>query len=99
MIFYALWVLHWPVLLIGVTFLRCVGIVSKNDIRATFDQMGRLTSDKELDEMMSEASGPINFTQFVTIFANKAGGMDEEETIVNAFTIFDDGDGTCTEEK
>lgn len=75
------------------------GIVSKNDIRATFDQMGRLTSDKELDEMMSEASGPINFTQFVTIFANKAGGMDEEETIINAFTIFDDGDGTCTEEK
>jgi len=75
------------------------GIISKNDIRSTFDQMGRLTSDKELDEMMSEASGPINFTMFLTIFGNKVGGMDEEEVIINAFTVFDDGDGTCTEEK
>lgn len=31
------------------------GIVSKNDIRATFDALGRLCTDKELDEMASEA--------------------------------------------
>jgi len=75
------------------------GILSKNDIRSTFDQMGRLTSDKELDEMLSEASGPVNFTMFLTIFGSRVGGMDEEEVIINAFNIFDDGDGTCTEEK
>lgn len=31
------------------------GIISKNDIRATFDALGRLCTDKELDEMASEA--------------------------------------------
>ena len=38
------------------------GIISKNDIRATYDQIGRLANDKELDEMINEAPGPINFT-------------------------------------
>lgn len=31
------------------------GIISKNDIRATFDALGRLCTDKELEEMTSEA--------------------------------------------
>lgn len=31
------------------------GIISKNDIRATFDALGRLCTDKELDDMASEA--------------------------------------------
>lgn len=31
------------------------GLISKNDIRATFDALGRLCTDKELDEMASEA--------------------------------------------
>lgn len=31
------------------------GIISKNDIRATFDALGRLCTDKELEEMASEA--------------------------------------------
>jgi len=75
------------------------GILSKSDIRATFDQMGRLTSDRELEEMLSEASGPINFTMFLTIFGSRVAGMDEEEVIVNAFQIFDEGDGTCSEDK
>lgn len=35
------------------------GIVSKNDIRATFDALGRLCTDKELDEMASEA--PVSY--------------------------------------
>jgi Ca2+-binding EF-hand superfamily protein len=75
------------------------GIISKGDIRATFDQMGRLTSDKELDEMLSEASGPVNFTMFLTIFGARVSGMDEEDVIINAFHIFDEGEGTVSEEK
>lgn len=31
------------------------GIISKNDIRQTFDALGRLCTDKELEEMASEA--------------------------------------------
>lgn len=36
------------------------GIISKNDIRATFDALGRLCTDKELDEMASEAPVSIH---------------------------------------
>jgi hypothetical protein len=50
------------------------GIISKNDLRATFDQLGRLASDKELDEMVNEAPGPINFTQLLTLFAGRMSG-------------------------
>lgn len=31
------------------------GIISKNDIRSTFDALGRLCTDKELEDMVSEA--------------------------------------------
>lgn len=50
------------------------GIISKSDLRATFDQLGRLASDKELDEMVGEAPGPINFTQLLTLFAGRMSG-------------------------
>lgn len=50
------------------------GILGKNDLRATFDSMGRLVSEKELDEMVNEAPGPINFTQLLTLFANRMSG-------------------------
>lgn len=50
------------------------GIIGKNDLRATFDQVGKLVSDKELDEMVNEAPGPINFTQLLTLFANRMSG-------------------------
>lgn len=50
------------------------GIISKTDLRATFDQLGRLVADKELDEMVGEAPGPINFTQLLTLFAGRMSG-------------------------
>jgi hypothetical protein len=50
------------------------GVISKSDLRATFDQLGRLASDKELDEMVNEAPGPINFTQLLTLFAGRMSG-------------------------
>lgn len=37
------------------------GILSKNDIRATFDALGRLCTDKELEEMASEAPVSVYF--------------------------------------
>lgn len=75
------------------------GFLSKSDIRASFDQVGRLVSDRELEEMLKEATGAINFTQFLQIFGNRVAGMDEEDVIFNAFTVFDDGDGFCSENK
>lgn len=74
------------------------GILSKNDIRATFDALGRLCTDKELEEMASEAPGAINFTTFLTIFGDRAQGTDDEDVIVKAFNLYDEGEGFCKEE-
>lgn len=75
------------------------GIISKADIRASFDALGRLCSDRELDEMTSEAPGPINFTMFLSVFGDRVQGTDEEEVVLQAFNRYDEGDGFCKEEK
>ncbi|XP_046973130.1 myosin regulatory light chain 2 [Vanessa cardui] len=75
------------------------GIIGKSDLRATFDSLGRLASEKELDEMTSEASGPINFTQLLTLFANRmSGGADDDDVVINAFKTFDN-DGKIDSER
>jgi len=74
------------------------GFLSKNDIRATFDSLGRLCTDAELESMIQEAPGPINFTMFLTIFGDRTQGTDEEDVILNAFAQYDEGDGLCKEE-
>ncbi|PNF21503.1 Myosin regulatory light chain 2 [Cryptotermes secundus] len=75
------------------------GVISKSDLRATFDQLGRLASDKELDEMVNEAPGPINFTQLLTLFAGRmSGGSDDDDVVIAAFKSFDD-DGKIDSER
>jgi len=74
------------------------GFISKSDIRATFDSLGRLCTEDELQSMVSEAPGPINFTMFLTIFGDRIAGADEEDVIVNAFNMYDEGEGKCKEE-
>jgi len=75
------------------------GIVDKNDLRATFDALGRLVSEKDLDEMLGEAPGPLNFTMFLTIFGERVSGTDDEDVIVKAFAVYDQGDGKCASDK
>jgi Ca2+-binding EF-hand superfamily protein len=68
------------------------GIISKSDLRATFDQVGKLSNEKELDEMVNEAPGPINFTQLLSLFALRmqdSGGSDDDDVVVAAFKTFD----------
>lgn len=70
------------------------GIIGKNDLRTTFDAVGRLTNDKELEEMLGEASGPINFTQLLTLFAKRmagSGATDDDDVVIEAFKKFDEG--------
>jgi len=68
------------------------GIIGKNDLRSTFDALGRMVSDKELDELLGEATGPLNFTMLLTLFANRmSGSADDDEVIINAFKSFDEG--------
>ncbi|XP_014277029.1 myosin regulatory light chain 2 [Halyomorpha halys] len=66
------------------------GILGKEDLRSTWDQVGKLVTDKELDEMLAEAPGPVNFTQLLTLFAQRmSGGSDPDDVIRNAFKAFD----------
>ncbi|KTF96398.1 hypothetical protein cypCar_00006221 [Cyprinus carpio] len=54
------------------------GFIDKNDLRDTFAALGRLNvGNDELDEMLKEASGPINFTVFLTMFGEKLKGKDQ----------------------
>ncbi|XP_054300220.1 myosin regulatory light chain 2, ventricular/cardiac muscle isoform isoform X1 [Pongo pygmaeus] len=66
------------------------GFIDKNDLRDTFAALGRVNvKNEEIDEMIKEAPGPINFTVFLTMFGEKLKGADAEETILNAFKVFD----------
>ncbi|XP_072128148.1 myosin regulatory light chain 11 [Mobula birostris] len=72
------------------------GIISKDDLAGTFAAMGRMNvKHDELEAMIKEASGPINFTVFLTMFGEKLKGADSEDVIMAAFKILDpDGVGT-----
>ncbi|XP_024067086.1 myosin regulatory light chain 2, atrial isoform [Terrapene carolina triunguis] len=71
------------------------GIITKSDLKETYSQLGKLNmKDEELDEMLKEGKGPINFTVFLALFGEKLNGTDPEESILNAFKLFDpDGTG------
>ncbi|XP_078741849.1 myosin regulatory light chain 11-like [Lampetra fluviatilis] len=66
------------------------GIIDVNDLRNTFAALGRLNvKSEELELMMKEASGQINFTVFLQMFGEKLKGCDPEESILQAFKILD----------
>ncbi|XP_053196650.1 myosin light chain 5-like [Scomber japonicus] len=66
------------------------GFIDKEDLKDTYASLGKLNvKDKELEEMLKEATGPINFTMFLTLFGEKLHGTDPEDTILNAFKMFD----------
>jgi len=66
------------------------GFIDKEDLHDMLASMGKNPGDKELDEMMADAPGPINFTMFLTLFGERLNGTDPEETIANAFKLFDE---------
>lgn len=77
------------------------GVISKDDLRATFDAVGKLSNEKELDEMIKEAPGPLNFTQLLSLFAirmQETGGSDDDAVVAEAFKTFDEN-GTIDSEK
>jgi len=66
------------------------GIITAPDLKAAFNAIGRQISDGEASNMVGEAPGPINFTQLVTLFAEKmAGGTDDDDVIVKSFEAFE----------
>ncbi|XP_034566999.1 myosin light chain, phosphorylatable, fast skeletal muscle a [Notolabrus celidotus] len=66
------------------------GIISKDDLRDVLASMGQLNvKNEELEAMIKEASGPINFTVFLTMFGEKLKGSDPEDVILAAFKVLD----------
>jgi Ca2+-binding EF-hand superfamily protein len=64
-----------------------------------FASLGKNQSDEMIDEMLNEASGPINFTMFLTLFGVKFNGTDPEDVLRNAFSLFDEkGTGFISED-
>uniref|UniRef100_A0A3B3ZFX7 EF-hand domain-containing protein n=1 Tax=Periophthalmus magnuspinnatus TaxID=409849 RepID=A0A3B3ZFX7_9GOBI len=62
------------------------GFIDKEDLKDTYASLGKLNvKDNELEDMLKEATGPINFTMFLNLFGEKLHGTDAEETILNAF--------------
>jgi len=67
------------------------GVLSKNDIRAAFDNVGKLMDESELDEMMGEIGGSGTFDAMIKMFQEKmAGGSnDPDDLIVRAFKAYE----------
>jgi len=66
------------------------GILSASDLKNAFGAVGKSISDGEASGMLGEAPGPVNFTQMVTLFAEKmAGGADDDDTILKSFDAFE----------
>lgn len=66
------------------------GFIDKEDLHDMLASLGKNPTDSELDQMMGEAPGPINFTMFLTMFGEKLNGTDPEDVIRNAFACFDE---------
>uniref|UniRef100_A0A5S6QJS8 EF-hand domain-containing protein n=1 Tax=Trichuris muris TaxID=70415 RepID=A0A5S6QJS8_TRIMR len=68
------------------------GIICKNDLKDLYASLGQIASDSQLEEMIKEAPGPINFTTFLTLFGDRLTGTDPEDIIIGAFRMFDQKD-------
>jgi len=67
------------------------GTLSKGDLRAAFDNVGKLMDEAELDAMLGEVGGGCNFDNMVKMFQEKmAGGSnDPDDLIVRAFKAYE----------
>ncbi|XP_069556877.1 myosin light chain 5-like [Brachyistius frenatus] len=69
------------------------GFIDKEDLKDTYVAIGKLNvKDSELEDMLKEAGGLINFAMFLNLFGEKLHGTDPEDTILNAFKLFDPDD-------
>jgi len=66
------------------------GVVGKEDLRATFSDLGRPGTDEDFDSMIADSPNPINFTTLLSMFASRSSGeQDDDDVIVTAFKSFE----------
>ncbi|CAL4094894.1 unnamed protein product, partial [Meganyctiphanes norvegica] len=70
------------------------GVLGIADLRNIFDEVGKIVTDQELDEMLADAPSPINFTMLLNMFAERSSGeQDDDEVVAKAFKAFSDDEG------
>lgn len=76
------------------------GFIKDTDLKDMFASLGNEKSNDYIEEMLGEASGPLNFTMFLTLMGEKLNGTDPEDMIRNAFASFDiEGKGILNEDR
>merc|ERR1712098_886678 len=67
------------------------GVINKNDLRAAFDNVGRLVMDDELNSMLSEVGGSCTYDNMIKMFEAKMAGdtNDPDDLVVGAFKAYD----------
>jgi Ca2+-binding EF-hand superfamily protein len=51
--------------------------------------VGKIETQTVINEMLDECTGPLNFTMFLSLFADKIGSTDPETVIHSAYSTFD----------
>ncbi|XP_071517474.1 myosin regulatory light chain 2-like [Panulirus ornatus] len=76
------------------------GVISKEDLRGVYDEIGRLITDKDLDDMLADAPGPINFTTLLHMFAERSSGeSDDDDVVAASFRAFEKEPGQIDSEQ
>ncbi|ROT63423.1 myosin light chain 2 [Penaeus vannamei] len=76
------------------------GVIDKADLRGTFDEIGRMVSDSDLDAMLADAPGPINFTTLLHMFASRSSGeADDDDVVAAAIRAFEKKPGQIDSEQ
>lgn len=65
------------------------GFIDVEDLKDMYASLGQEPKADVLKAMLAECPGQLNFTAFLTLFGEKAHGTDPENTILNAFQMFD----------
>ncbi|OQR78138.1 myosin regulatory light chain sqh-like [Tropilaelaps mercedesae] len=67
------------------------GHISREDLRIMFESLGKTPDDSLLDGMINDACGNrINFTMFLTLFAERLRQTDPADVIRDAFSLLDE---------
>jgi len=75
------------------------GFIDVEDLKSMYQSLGRDPDKSQLEDMLKEAPGPLNFTMFLTLFGEKTHGTDPEQTLLQAFQMFDkEGKGQLAED-
>merc|ERR1712212_483680 len=70
------------------------GVVGKDDLKATFADLGRSATEEDYDSMIADSPSPINFTTLLSMFASRSSGeQDDDDVIVTAFKSFEASPG------